>query len=671
MKKMSMSSPYITDQNIAKIGELFPNVLTEMHDENGVLKQAINFELLKQELSDVIVEGDKERYQLTWPGKKEAILNANLPIHETLRPVREDSVNWDNTKNVYIEGDNLEVMKLLQESYLNKVKCIYIDPPYNTGNDFIYNDHFVEEAEEYLLNSGQIDDRKQRLFQNKNYSGRFHSDWLTMIYPRLKVSRTLLSQDGVIFISIDDGEVHNFKKICDEIFGEQNFITTLVWEKKKKGSFLSKTITNIKEYILVYCKNHMYFDGLIGEINDEIETYPCINASNKREIINIPEGIQSNYREQDFFLEKGTVISDTTMNIVLHSDLVIKNGVLIKDLKVEGNWRYSQELMYQFAKNKELYLTQDLYLRRIVKEPRHKALKDILFRVGREEPKVNSKNINTKNLFSDGWGSNEDADEEQRLLFGVQGLASYPKPTRLLMKLILSVRDEQALILDFFSGSSTTAEAVMALNALDGGKRTFIMVQLPEDLDVTRLSADGSVKNLIDNTIRFLDSINKPHLISEIGKERIRRAANKIKQETDADIDYGFRVYKIDCSNMKDIYYKPDQLGQLDLLDLQSNIKEDRTAEDLLIQVMLELGLELSVPMNARNVEGFAVYDVDYNKLTACFEENITESVIKQIATTKPEYAVFRDHGFQDDSARINVHELFKLLSPNTDVRVL
>ena len=384
MHRLRMQTENKADTNYRKLAEMFPNAVTETIDENGNVVRAIDKDILMQEISCKVIEGNEERYQFTWPDKKKSILLANTPINKTLRPCREESVDFDNTENLYIEGDNLEVLKLLQETYLGKIKMVYIDPPYNTGNDFVYDDNFIQQTQEYRNNSGQFDDESNRLVKNLDTNGRFHTDWLNMMYPRLKIAKDILSDDGVIFISIDDCEVENLKEICVEVFGKNNFVSQLVWEKKKKGSFLSKTITNVKEYILVFAKNILMFEGLIGEINNDVETYPCINASNKRELRVIPKGIESKYKEKDYFLPSGTEISDTTMSIVLHSDLVIENGILKKQLVVEGNWRYSQEAMYDYAQKKELYLTRDLYFRRIVKDVRYKALKDLLSRVGEE-----------------------------------------------------------------------------------------------------------------------------------------------------------------------------------------------------------------------------------------------------------------------------------------------
>lgn len=446
MEHLKMHTPDLADENFQKLAALFPNAVTETKDENGNVVRAIDADVLRQEISATVVEGPQERYQFTWPDKKKSVVLANQPIAKTLRLDREKSVGKDgtpgniDTENIYIEGDNLDALKLLQETYLGKVKMIYIDPPYNTGEDFIYEDDFSQGADEYLGNSGQYDENGNRLVQNQESNGRFHTDWLNMLYPRLRLAKDFLTDDGVIFISIDDHEVSNLKKICNEIYGATSFVAQLVWEKKKKGSFLSKSITNVKEYILVYCKDIARFGGLIGEINDEKETYPCINAVNKRELRIIPAGIESKYRDKDFFMPKGSEISDTTMSIVLHSDLVIKNGVLAEELILEGNWRYSQAAMKEYALRKELYITRDLYLRRIVKETRYKTMKDLLSRVGEDAKLTHTETVDTKNLSSSGWGSNEDADEELRLLFGIQKLMDYPKPVRLLLKLMASYR---------------------------------------------------------------------------------------------------------------------------------------------------------------------------------------------------------------------------------------
>lgn len=662
MDKLRMQTANKADENFRKLAAMFPNAVTETINENGEVVRAIDKDVLMQEISCIVVDGNEERYQFTWPDKKKSVLLANAPINKTLRPCREESVDFDTTENLYIEGDNLEVLKLLQETYLGKIKMIYIDPPYNTGNDFVYEDDFAQSTDEYLANSGQYDEDGNRMVQNTESNGRFHTDWLNMIYPRLRIAKDLLAGNGVIFISIDDNEIENMKKLCDEVYGATSFVAQLVWEKKKKGSFLSKSITNVKEYILVYCKNIDGFEGLIGEINDEEETYPCINAVNKRELRTIPAGIESKYRDKDFFMPKGSEISDTTMSIVLHSDLVIKNGVLAEELTLEGNWRYSQAAMKEYALKKELYITRDLYLRRIVRETRYKTMKDLLSRVGEDTEIAHTEMVDTKNLNSSGWGSNEDADEELRLIFGIQKLMDYPKPVRLLLKLLASYRDsDDYIVLDFFSGSATTAHATIKLNAQDGGKRKFIMVQLPELTDEKSPAYKAGYKT-----------------ICEIGKERIRRAGQKIKEDsplTTRDLDTGFRVLKCDTSNMKAVYYNPAEYEASLFSRLEDNIKEDRTPEDLLFQVMLDLGILLSSKIQVRSekvgMRSYSYFDVEDGYLIACFDKNIDEEVITAIAKQKPYYFVMRDSSMANDSVATNFDQIFATYSPDTVRKVL
>ena len=665
MDKLNMHTPNLADENYKKLAALFPNAVTETVNANGEVVRAIDKDVLMQEISTTVVEGREERYQFTWPDKKKAVLAANAPISATLRPIKADSVGKDGTpggwdsENLYIEGDNLDVLKLLRETYLGKVKMIYIDPPYNTGNDFVYEDDFAEDTDSYMGRSGQYDEQGNQLVQNTDSNGRFHTDWLNMIYPRLRVAKDLLTEDGVIFISIDDNEIENMKKLCDEIYGATSFVAQLVWEKKKKGSFLSKSITNVKEYILAYCKSAEGFEGLIGEINDEEETYPCINAVNKRELRTIPAGIESKYRDKDFFMPKGSEISDTTMSIVLHSDLVIKNGVLAEELTLEGNWRYSQAAMKEYALKKELYITRDLYLRRIVRETRYKTMKDLLSRVGEDTEIAHTGTVDTKNLNSSGWGSNEDADEELRLLFGIQKLMDYPKPVRLLLKLLASYRgSDDYIVLDFFSGSATTAHAAIKLNAQDGGKRKFVMVQLPESTDEKSPAYKAGYKN-----------------ICEIGKERIRRAAKKIREDAglalSKDFDGGFRCLRLDSSNMQDVYYTPDAMRQ-DLLSFTTdNIKPDRTPEDLLFQVMLELGVLPSSTIAETEIGGKKVFDVADGFLLACFDKGVTTETVTAIAKKQPYYAVFRDASMADDSTATNFDQIFETYSPSTVRKVL
>ncbi|MGI2295669.1 site-specific DNA-methyltransferase [Paenibacillus sp. GXUN7292] len=621
MNKLTMKSTDLTQVNIDKIVELFPNVITEARDEQGTIKRAVDFDLLRQELSDYLVEGEKERYQLTWPGKKEAVLTANCSIDNSLRPLLSDSVNWDETRNMYIEGDNLKVLKLLQESYLNKVKCIYIDPPYNTGKDFIYKDNFVASEDEYLEESGQVDETGIRLFQNTESNGRFHSDWLTELYPKLKLARNLLKDDGVIFISIDDYEMHNLRKLCDEIFGSSNFVTTIVWQRAFSPKNDAKYFSANHDYILVYAKN-------IDSLN--IKLLPRSEESNNR------------YKNPDNDPRGAWTSGDLTVKTYTENydyPIITPSGKEV--FPTRGRcWFTSKENMLKLIQDNRIWFGESGD-----NTPRLKRfLKD-----------VQDGMVPLTIWLHEDVGHNQEGRQELKKLFDNKGYFDGPKPTRLL-KQILQIANckNNDIILDFFSGSASTADAVIQLNSEDGGTRRFIMVQIPEQIN--------------ESTEAFKDGYKT---ICEIGEERIRRAAKKIKEETGADIDYGFRVYRVDSSNMKDVYYTPDSLGQLNLDDVATNIKEDRTGEDLLIQVMLECGLELSLPMESKEIEGKTVRYVAGNSLIACFDDEVSESVIKKIAEDQPLRVVFRDSSFQDDSSRINVEELFKLLSPSTEIQVL
>lgn len=649
MKNLTGESMNITEENLKAMQQLFPEAFEE---------GKIDFHVLRQLLGD-FVDDEQERYSFKWNGKGKALRLSQTPSMGTLRPCKEESKDWDNTENLYIEGDNLEVLKLLQKSYYGKVKMIYIDPPYNTGGDFVYKDNFHDNIQNYKEITGQVDGEGNKIDTNTESNGRFHTDWLNMMYPRLRLARNLLTDDGVIFISIDDNEQENIKRLCDEIFGADNFIAQLVWEKKKKGSFLSNDITNVKEYVLVYVKTKTSFSGLIGEITSAVETYPCINAVNKRELRKIPAGISSKYKEKDFFMAKGTEISDTTMSIVLHSDLVIKDGVLDKELILEGNWRYSQNAMEEYAEENKLYITRDLYLRRIVDEVRNKTLKDLLPRVGSDNEVSYKDDINIMNLNASGWGSNEDADEELRLLFGVQKLLEYPKPSRLIAKLLVSYRNtSDDIFLDFFSGSATTAHAVMNLNAEDGGHRKFILVQLPEPTNEKSEAYKAGYKN-----------------ICEIGKERIRRAGEKIKAEAGdkaADLDIGFKVFKLDSSNLQKWNPQPDDLV-MTLQQATDNFLPDRTEQDVLYEIMLKMGLDLTCQIEEEQAAGETVYIIGGGALMICLGRNITTAVAEAVGKLHEEYeselwqVVFRDTGFASDMDKTNVKETLKAAGLDED----
>lgn len=637
MNHLTMKSTDLTQVNIGKIAELFPNVITEARDEQGKIKRAIDFDLLKQELSYFLVEGDKERYQLTWPGKKAAVLHANTFVDKTLRPVRGDSADWENTRNLYIEGDNLEVLKLLQESYLNKVKMIYIDPPYNTGKDFIYKDDFKTSTISYLTNSGQVDDDGNRMVQNTESNGRFHSDWLTMMYSRLKVSKNLMRDDGLIFISIDESEHSRLRLICDEIFGVHNHISDLVWQNKKGGGNDSKHIAVEHEYILVYSKNKELVDELYELYSDEY---------------------LKRYKEED---EHGKYYWDTfkRKSGKQYYPITCPDGTIL-EFDDNGNpisWLRSEKRFLDDIKNGEA---------RIIKIGNNWSVQ---FKQRLPKGKT-PRSIYKSNSLLDDNGTTSDGSNDLLKLFG-KDIFSNPKPVKLLKHLLGFGLGSEDIVLDFFSGSGTLAQAVMELNSADNGNRAYIMVQLPEDVNAMYNDAEQNRKMVFKNALDVINEINSPPYLTELGKERIRRAADKVKEETGAEIDYGFRVYRVDSSNMKDVYYTPDKLGQMNLDDMESNIKEDRTGEDLLIQVMLECGLELSLPMESREIEGKTVHYVAGNSLIACFDDEVSESVINKIAEDRPLRVVFRDSSFRDDSARINVEELFKLLSPSTEIQVL
>ena len=623
MNKPKFESPDLTAQNIDRIAALFPNCVTEMLDEERstkekkVYKRAINFELLKQMLSPDVVDGD-EAYEFTWVGKKAAIVEANKPIRKTLRPCIEESKNWDSTENLYIEGDNLEVLKLLQESYLGKVKMIYIDPPYNTGNDFIYADDFMRSQEEENEQMGMFDEDENRLFKNTDTNGRFHSDWCSMIYSRLMLARNLLTEDGVIFISIDDGEVGNLRKICDEVFGSSNFLANLIWEKKYTVANDALFFSDNHDHILCYVKDVFRFS--IGKLPRTDE----MNAAYKNPD-NHPKGP---WKATPLHAKSGSAES-------ANFTYTFKNGVIFKP-PVGTYSRYSAETLKKYDENNEIWFGRDG-----TAVPSRKTFLCDLKNTG----------IVPRTIipFSVG-GHNHEAVDEVRVLMQ-DNLFTNPKPTKLLRHLATIANcPDNSIILDFFSGSATTAHAVMQLNAEDGGHRKFIMVQLPEKCDETSEAYKAGYEN-----------------ICEIGKERIRRAGEKIKAEspmTTQDLDIGFRVLKLDDTNMKDVYYAADDYSQDMIAGLESNIKDDRTDLDLLFGCLIDWGLPLSLPYRSEQMDGCTVHTYNGGDLIACFDANIPESVVKTIAKRKPLRAVFRDSGFASSPEKINVFEIFKLYMP-------
>ena len=657
MEKLTQETVNFTEKNIDRIAALFPSAITETKDADGKLKQAVNFDQLKQLLSNEVVDGD-ECYEFTWVGKKQSIIEGNRPIRKTLRPCKEESKNWETTENLYIEGDNLDVLKLLQNSYLNKVKMIYIDPPYNTGNDFIYRDNFKVSKEDYEEELGLFDEEENRLFKNTETNGRYHSDWCSMMYPRLQLARNLLTDDGVIFISIDDNEVTNLKKISDEVFGEENFISSLAVQLNPRGRNLDKYIAKTHESVLVYLKNSFEDTTMIGlekegkmveEYNrddkDGKGAYRLIGLRNRNQafnpitrpklyfplFVNTTDGSVSISKDDNHTLE---ILPETTEGIKTcwtwgKSKVENEKHLLIAEKSGEG-WRIHR--------------------------------KDYLIRENGETTRTLPKSIWLDKEINNDYGK-----QEIKNLFG-KNVMSFPKSPYLVKKLIQFSTFTDSIILDFFSGSATTAHAVMQLNAEDGGNRKFIMVQLPEETDPKSEAYKAGYKN-----------------ICEIGKERIRRAGKKIEEELNAKSkegelfkeeeyrtpDTGFRVLKVDSTNMKDVYYSPSEYNQQMLLDLESNIKEDRTDIDLLYGVLLDWGVPLSLPHITEKIGGKDVHFVNDADLVACFEEHVPEEVIREIARRKPLRVVFRDSSFRNSPDKINVTEIFKTLSPETTIKVI
>ena len=653
MDKLKMQSPDLVDENIAKIAGLFPNCITEDRNEKGTVRRAVDFDLLRQELSATLVEAPRERYTLSWPGKNEAILTANAPIAKTLRPCEEESVDFENTKNIFIEGDNLDALKLLQETYLNKVKMIYIDPPYNTGNDFIYEDDFAEDTETFLKRSNQKDEEGNRLIANTEANGRFHSDWLSMMFPRLKLARNLLRDDGVIFISIGDEEITNTRKICEEIFGGENFCGMFVWEKKKKPSFLNANMGSITDYILCYAKHRPSSPPFTAGIVEDGKKYPFNNAGNGIQTLSFPT--QSVIFTCSYQIINAQDMSEGNIKTELINSVEILNGRNANSFKLKGEWRYSQKKLDEFVEQ-----GAEIMISKVPFRPNY------INRSGELK-----KTSNFLSHRTNGVPTNEDATEEIRTLFGLD-VMSYPKPSGLLKYLISTVISDDDIVMDFFAGSSTTAHGLLSLNASERCNCSFIMVQLPENLDESLGKANGNTKTIIENTTRFLDKIKKPHLLTEIGKERIRRAGKKIKEEspiTTENLDVGFRVFKVDTSNMKDVYYTPDELTQDNLELFKDHIKPDRRPEDLLFQVFIDWGLDLSLPIAKETIDGKTVFIVDTDALVACFDSGITEELVKKLAVYKPLRVVFRDDAFGSDSVKINMEQIFKLLSPATEVK--
>ena len=631
MNKLTMRTPNLADENFKKLAALFPNAVTETVNENGEVVRAIDKDVLMQEISTTVVEGREERYQFTWPDKKKAVLAANAPISATLRPIKADSMGKDGTpggwdsENLYIEGDNLDVLKLLRETYLGKVKMIYIDPPYNTGNDFVYEDDFAEDTDSYMGRSGQYDEQGNQLVQNTDSNGRFHTDWLNMIYPRLRVAKDLLTDDGVIFISIDDNEDENLRKCCDEVFGEQNFVAQLIWERAFSPKNDARFISNSHDYVLMYAKDINSF--VIGRL-------PRTEEANARysNPDNDPRGV---WMSSD--------ISVKTYNAACDYPITAPSGRIIEP-PAGRCWSLSKNAFLERLQDNRIWFGPDgdgvPRIKRFLTDLKHDGMAptSIMF-------------------FKDVGHSQEGAQEVSKLLDG--GFFSGPKPQRLMQRLVtLANTTKDSIILDFFSGSASTAHAVMSKNAEDGGHRKFIMVQLPEACDEKSEAYKAGYKN-----------------ICEIGKERIRRSAKKIREDAGLtltqDFDGGFRCLRLDSSNMQDVYYTPDAMRQ-DLLSFTTdNIKPDRTPEDLLFQVMLELGVLPSSTIAETEIGGKRVFDVADGFLLACFDTGVTTETVTAIAKRQPYYAVFRDASMADDSTATNFDQIFETYSPSTVRKVL
>jgi adenine-specific DNA-methyltransferase len=633
MEKLPQETPDLTQQNIDRLAELFPSAVTETKNADGTLKKAINFTTLKQLLSNDVVDGD-ECYEFTWVGKKQSILEGNKPIRKTLRPAKEESKNWDTTENLYIEGDNLEVLKLLQNSYLNSIKMIYIDPPYNTGNDFVYRDNFATSKEDYEGELGLYDEEENKLFKNTETNGRFHSDWCSMMYPRLQLARNLLSDDGVIFISIDDNEVDNLRKISDEVFGDGNFVAQLVWERAYAPKNDAKFISNSHDYVLMYAKSINVFQiGRLARTEEANARYSNFD--------NDPRGVW-----------KPSDMSVKTYNSECDYPITTPSGRVIEP-PTGRCWRLSLKAFNERLQDNRIWFGPDgnsvPSIKRFLTELKFDGMAP------------------TSIMFYKEVGHSQEGAKEVTALLEA-GAFDGPKPVRLLRRLLtLANTNKGSIILDFFSGSSTTAHAVMQLNAEDGGHRKFIMVQLPEQTDEKSEAFKAGYKN-----------------ICEIGKERIRRAGKKIEEELQAKsqsgglfqeeaktVDTGFRVLKVDSTNMKDVYYGAGEYNQQMLLDMESNIKDDRTDLDLLFGVMVDWGVPLSLPHVTEKIDGKNVHFVNETDLVACFDDSIPESVVRNIAQRKPLRVVFRDSSFGSSPEKINVSEIFKTLSPDTTVKVI
>ncbi|ASW12755.1 site-specific DNA-methyltransferase [Lactobacillus delbrueckii subsp. lactis DSM 20072] len=622
-----MHTPDIAEENYKKLVALFPDAITETTDEDGNIVRAIDKDVLMQEINTKVIDDGQERYQFTWPDKRKSMVMANTPISKTLRLEKEKSIGRDGTpggvdsENIYIEGDNLDALKLLQETYLGKVKMIYIDPPYNTGNDFIYEDDFAQSSDEYADNSGQTDEEGNRLVQNSESNGRFHTDWLNMIYPRLRLARDFLTDDGVIFISIDDNEQENLKKVCDEIFGSNNFLAQVVWERAYAPINLKKNFSVSHDYILVYGK-----DSSIIQTNGIARTDESDNRYQNPD--NDPRGP---WKSSD--LSVGPAVKANIYPITTPSGRVVEPPA-------GRSWRLSRHAFRERLQDNRIWFGKN---------------GDAIPSMKRFKSELRKSGITPMTIWNyKEVGHSQSATQDLQKLMGGKKYFDYPKPVPLIQRCIQLYTEEDSIVMDFFAGSATTAHAVMQQNAEDGGKRQYILVQIPEKTDPKKDAFQDGYKTICD-----------------IGEERIRRAGKKIKEETDADIDYGFRCFKVDSSNMKDVYHAPADVEQLSLDCFEDNIKEDRTLEDLLIQVMLDLGILLSSDIETQEIAGKKVFSVADDYLLACFDKDVTEETVIEIAKKKPFYAVFRDNSMANDSVAANFEQIFETYSPETVRKVL
>ncbi len=654
LEKLKLHSPDWANENIRKLAEIFPNCVTETKADDGTIKHAIDYDQLRQELSDHIVDGPQERYHLNWPGKRKALLAANAPIAKTLRPARDESVDFDTTQNLFIEGDNLEALKLLQETYLGKVKMIYIDPPYNTGNDFIYEDDFAESAEAFLERSNQKDEEGNRLVANPDSKGRFHSDWLSMMYSRLRLAKNLLLDEGVIAIHIDENEASNLDKILSEIFGEENNLGTIVWDKRNpKGD--SKGIAQQHELVSFYCKNIAAFKQKNDLKRPKENAQAILKKANL--ILKKNEKVTADARKEfkDWLSKQPFSGGEKAYANIDDSGNVFQPVSMAWPNKKKAPDEYFEPLIHPITGKP--CPVPDKGWRNPKNTMKELIAKDLIVFGSDETTQPRRKYLLVDNLYENVPSLLYHGGSDDALLKALDIVFDTPKVTEVSKKLIQPILKRGDIIIDFFAGSATTAHAVMQLNAEDGGNRKFIMVQLPEECDPKSEAAKAGYSN-----------------IAEISKERIRRAGAKILDgecHADWNKDIGFRVLKVDTSNMKDVYYRPDEVVQSDLLSSVDNIKEGRTGEDLLFQVLVDWGVDLTLPIRHEKIDGKSVYFVDDDALIACFETGINEEFVKQLATHKPLRVVFRDNGFASDDVKANVAQIFRQTSPDTDIKVI